>query len=117
MARRPRFLRSDTVRHSRLGKNRPKLQKWRRPRGRHSKIRRKRFGYPCAPSMGYASPRAEAGKIAGLVPCLVHNIRELEALTKENIAIIARIGAKKKIELLKRAQERSIKIANAGDSS
>ncbi len=112
-SRRPKFLRSDTVRHSRLGKNRKKLQKWRRPRGRHSKIRRKRFGYPCAPSMGYASPRVHAGRIFGLLPRLVHNLRELDALSKADIAIIARVGAKKKIALLKRAQEQGIKVANA----
>lgn len=110
----PRFLRSDTVRHSRLGKNRRKLQKWRKPRGRHSKIRRKRFGYPAAPTVGFKSPNASAGMIAGLTPRLVHNVKELEALTQANIAIIARVGAKKKLELLKKAQEKDIRIVNAG---
>lgn len=114
MTRRPpRFLRSDTERHSRLGKNRRKLQKWRKPRGRHSKIRRKRFGYPRAPTVGYGSRKDRAGTISGLVPRLVHNLKELDALTKTNIAIIARVGAKKKLELLKRAREKMIRIANA----
>lgn len=112
MARKPRFLRSDTARHSRLGKNRPKLQKWRRPRGRHSKIRRKRFSYPRAPTVGYGSPKVEAGRINSLLPRLVHNVSEMDALNKTNIAIIARIGARKKLEVIKRAQEKGIQIAN-----
>ncbi len=109
-----KFLRSDTVRHIRLGKNRRKLQKWRRPRGRHSKIRRHRFGYPLMPSVGYRTPKKESGMINNLRPVLVHNLRELELLAKENIAIIARVGAKKKLEMIKKAQERSIKISNLG---
>jgi len=44
-----RFVRVDTHRHSRLGKGRPKLQKWRRPRGKHNKTRLKRFSYPIQP--------------------------------------------------------------------
>jgi large subunit ribosomal protein L32e len=111
-----RFLRSDTVRHSRLGKNRRKLQKWRKPRGRHSKIRRKRFGYPKAPTVGYRSPGKERGTIAGLVPYLVHNTKELGALTKKNIAIVSRVGARKKLEILKMAREKGIRIANAAEA-
>ncbi|MBI3334625.1 50S ribosomal protein L32e [Candidatus Pacearchaeota archaeon] len=112
-----RFLRSDTARHSRLGKNRRKLQKWRAPRGRHSKIRRKRFGYPRLPGIGFGTPRKEVGLIQGLKPKLVHNIRELEQLQKGAIAIMARIGARKKLEVLKRAAELKIKIANLGGTA
>lgn len=110
--KKPRFLRSDTVRHLRLGKKRRKLQKWRRPRGRHSKIRRKRFSYPLKVSAGYKSPDSISGMIQGRVPVLVRNIRELDTLTPQNIVIIARVGAKKKLELIKRAQEKKIAIAN-----
>ncbi len=108
------FLRSDTRRHLRLGKRRRKLQKWRRPRGRHSKIRRKRFGYPKKPERGYGTPRKESGLLHGLKPVLVHNMKELELVPKESIACIARVGAKKKIALLKYAQEHSTKIMNVG---
>jgi len=110
----PRFLRSDTIRHSRLGKNRRKLQKWRRPRGRHSKIRRKRFGYPVKPSVGYKTPRKSSGKIAGQMPLLVYNLQQVQALDKKAVIIIARIGAKKKVELLKLAREKNMTILNVG---
>jgi large subunit ribosomal protein L32e len=110
---RQRFLRSDWMRLSRLGKNRRKKQKWRRARGRHNKLRNKRFGYPVMPTVGYASPKSESGLIQGLKPVLVHNLAELSTLDKKkNIAILARVGAKKKLELMKKANESGIKIYN-----
>lgn len=113
-SKRPRFLRSDSARHSRLGKNRPKLLKWRRPRGRHSKIRRHRVGYPVSPTMGYKSPKSLSGTIQGKVPVLVHTLRELEMVKADQIIILARVGAKKKVDLVKRAQEKNIPIQNLG---
>jgi len=109
------FVRVDTCRYSRLGKGRRKLQKWRRPRGKHNKVRLKRFSYPVSPVVGFKTPKSEAGKLMGLAPMLVHNVAELQSLdNKKQIAIIARVGARKKIEIMKKADELKIKIANAG---
>ena len=109
------FLRADTFRHLRLGKKRRKLQKWRRPRGHHNKLRLKRFSHPVQPGVGFGSPKSEAGKIKGLLPVRVHNLAEIEKLSpKRHIAILARVGARKKLTLLKRAQELQIKISNVG---
>ena len=110
----PTFLRSDVTRHSRIGKGRKKLQKWRRPRGRHNKIRLKRVSYPVSPKIGYSSPRKDSGTIKGLTPILVHNVAELSSLNKKQIAIIARVGAKKKLEMMKLATEKNIQIVNGG---
>lgn len=111
--RRPRFLRVDTVRHLRLGKKRRKLQKWRRPRGHHNKLRLKRFSYPVQPGIGYGTQQQQAGKVQGLIPSLVHNIQELAMLNpKTHAAILAKIGAKKKLELLKKARELQITLLN-----
>jgi large subunit ribosomal protein L32e len=107
-----RFLRSDTRRHLRLGKNRRKLQKWRNPRGRHNKIRRQRRNYPLRVKIGYGSPRKVAGRIDNLTPSLVHNVKELESLKKDSLVIIARVGAKKKLDIIKKAQELNLKIMN-----
>lgn len=106
------FLRSDIRRHLRLGKKRRKLQKWRMPKGRHNKIRRKRFGYPIQPGIGFSSPRVNSGKVNGLIPVLVHNSRELMKTSKNNIVIIARVGARKKLEIIKKASEMNIPIFN-----
>ena len=109
-----RFIRTDSNRYSRLGKKRKKLQVWRRARGKHSKIRRKRFSYPVMPTVGYKSPRAELGKIKGLKPILIKNLKDLELAGKDSILILARVGAKKKLELIKKAQEKNLKISNLG---
>lgn len=110
--RKPTFLRSDTARHIRLGKKSKKLQVWRRPRGRHNKIRRKRFGYPLQPGVGFATPKHLAGKINGKTPLLVHNLKELSKATKHNIIIMARIGARKKMDLLKKINEMNLELLN-----
>jgi len=110
-----KFLRADTFRLSRIGKRRKKLQKWRRPRGKHNKLRLKRFGHPVQPGIGYATQKSQFGKIQELSPIVVNNLQELYSLNKNNIAIISkRTGAKKKMEIIKKAYELNIKIANAG---
>jgi len=109
-----KFIRTDYKRLSRLGKNRKKLQRWRRARGKHSKIRRKRFGYPVMPTVGYKKSRKESGLIKGLKPVLVHSINELSKIGKNSIVIIARVGAKKKLEIIRKAEEMKIAISNIG---
>lgn len=106
-----KFLRQDSVRHVRLGKNRKKLQKWRRPRGMHSKIRKKRFGYPVFPMTGFKKPSAISGKVRGKVPFLISCKGDLEKVGKDMIVVFSRkIGAKKRIELMKIAQEKKFDI-------
>lgn len=107
-----KFVRTDVTRYSKIGKNRKKLQVWRRPRGRDNKIREHRFGYPVMPTVGYKKARKETGRIEGLVPVNVYNLKDVEKATKENIIIIGKVGAKKKIELIKKATELNIKIQN-----
>lgn len=110
-----KFLRTDSMRWSKIGKNRKKLQVWRGAKGKHSKIRRQRKGYPMMPMVGFCSPRKQLGKINSLYPVLVHNVMELEKINKATqIAIIARVGARKKLEMLRKAQDLGIKIINAG---
>lgn len=48
------------------------------------------------------------------MPVLVHNISELSVLTKDEGAILARVGARNKLEMIKRADELKIKILNLG---
>ena len=108
-----KFLRQETRRHLRIGKRRKKSQTWRRPKGRHSKMRKKRKSYPVSPGVGYKSPKNEAGKIFGLTPVLISNIKELGKLNKNSAVIIARkVGARKKIDIIKKADEMKLKILN-----
>lgn len=110
----PKFIRTDSFRLPRLGKNRKNKQVWRRARGVHSKVRRMRKSYPVMPTVGYKTQRKNLGKVQGLKPILVHNLNELAKATKENIIIIASVGARKKLDIIKKADEMKIKIANLG---
>ena len=110
-----KFVRVDTHRFSKLGKGRPKLQKWRRPTGKHNKTRLKRFSYPVQPGIGFGTPRKTSGKVQNLVPMHIKNISDLSFASKNNILIIARkLGAKKKMEILKKVSDLGLKIENAG---
>jgi len=107
-----KFLRQDHMRHSRLGKRRKKLQKWKSPKGRHSKMRQARRGYPKSPTVGYRSPRNERGKFNGKKLALIHNIKELEKVDKNIAIIIARVGAKKRKEIIEKAKIMNIEVIN-----
>lgn len=115
----PRFVRSETVRFMRLGKHRKKLQKWRKPRGRHNKMRKKRVGYPITPSIGYGTPQGTRNLIQGKMPLLVSSMKELSKAHAGSIVVFSRrIGAKKKIEMIKFAHEHKMHLLNvAGGKS
>lgn len=107
-----KFIRQDSNRYSKIGKKRKKLQKWRKPKGRDSKMRLNRKSYPTTVSVGYKSSGKESGKINGKTPVLVHNAKDLEKVGKDNIAILAKVGAKKKLDVIKLAEKNKIKILN-----
>ena len=110
-----KFVRRSTWKFSRMGLGRRKLQRWRSAVGRHSKIRKNRFGYTKSPRIGFKSPKNESGKIRGKLPILVRNMIELSSASKENVIIIARrVGAKKRIEMIKKANEIGVAILNVG---
>ena len=104
------FLRRSWYRFSRLGKNRRKKQKWRNPTGRHNKLRKKRKGYSAVVSIGYSGDKKTRGKIEDKIPMIVHNIKDLEKIGKNRIAILGKVGVKKKIEIAKKAKEMKVKI-------
>lgn len=115
--RKIKFLRSDTVRHVRIGSKQRKLQKWRKPRGRHSKIRRKHFSYPRQPGIGYKRPAAVSGLVKGTRPVYVASLHELQHVPSGGAIIISRrIGAKKKIDFLRIIQEKKLVLINGGSS-
>ncbi len=111
-----KFLRQDLNRYFKLGKLRRKYRVWRKPKGRHSKMRQKRRGYPESPTVGHASPKKEAGKIKGMIPVLIHNVKELEKLDKKSLVIIAKVGARKKLDIIKKANSLGFKILNVKEN-
>ena len=107
-----KFLRRTWSRYSKLGKGRKKKQVWRRPTGRDNKMREKKKGHPAVVSIGYKSDKKIRGIINEKKPVLVMNIKDLEKLNKNEIAIIGKIGKKKKIELVEKSKEMKIKLHN-----
>ncbi|NOZ81575.1 MAG: 50S ribosomal protein L32e [Candidatus Micrarchaeota archaeon] len=110
-SRKPKFLRQNWFRLKRLG------EKWRRPKGRHSKLRRSFKAKGFKPDPGYGSPR----EVRGLHPCglkevLVFRPQDLEKINpeKECARISAKVGKKKRMEILKKAEELKIKVLNKG---
>ncbi len=104
----PEFIRQEYPARKRLEKT------WRKPKGIHSKMRKKKLGKRKQPSVGYKSPRLVRGlSREGLVPILIHTLNDLAKVAKNNIIIIGRtVGNKKRIEILKKIKEKSFKIQN-----
>lgn len=108
--RRPKFLRQETHTKKRFKQN----PTWRKPAGKRSKMRTKEAAKQDMPDIGWRGPAAVRGfHPSGLREVVVHNVSELEGLTKENIVKVASaVGQKKKFEIVKGASERGLKIAN-----
>jgi large subunit ribosomal protein L32e len=110
--KKPRFLRKDSHKMSKLGKRRKNKQKWKKPTGRDNKMREKRKGYGAVVSLGYRTDKDIRGMVKEKQPVQVENIKQLEKLKENEIAILGRVGQKKKIEIAKKAKELNIEIAN-----
>jgi len=100
-----KFLRRNWNRHSRLGKGRKKKQVWRKPKGRHNKVREKQKGNPARVRIGYKQTEKKK-------PMLINSIKEIETAKAGETIIMGKIGMKKKIEIVKKAKEKGIKIHN-----
>jgi len=110
--RKPRFIRKDSTKISKLGRKRKKKQFWRRPRGEHSKVRMKERGYLKQPSIGYSSPRLAKGLVKEKIPVTVYNIEGLKKISQDKIAILGNVGRKKKIALAEYALSKNIELVN-----
>lgn len=110
--KKPQFLRRDWHRKLKLGGRRKKL-KWRRARGRHSKIRQKWKGFAKAPSIGYGSPREIRSLIQGRKTVYVGNMKDLEKIRNDESGIISSsLGKKKRIEISEKSLKMGIKFVN-----
>ena len=101
----PTFLRSTPHKYSKLGRGRRKKKVWRKPTGRDNKLREKKKGKPAMVSIGYSTNKKDRDKIGKKTPILVVNVPQIEKMQKDQIAIIGKVGKKKKIEIVKKAKE------------
>ena len=113
--KKPRFLRRDWNKKSKLGRKRKNKQVWRKPKGRHNKLRQKFKGKSKQPSIGYGSDRIIRGAIGGLKKVVINNIHELLQFGNNrnvSIMIAKNVGALKRMDIIKKALEMNINIAN-----
>ena len=107
-AKKPDFVSQDTHKKIRIRK------RWRKPRGWQSKIRLKKRGYRKMVMTGYGSPKLVYGvHSTGLKPIRISSESELKNIDAGTQGIIlAKIGAKKKLDIIKKAKELGLKILN-----
>ncbi len=108
-AKKPFFTRQENTRKDKMDDD-----KWRRPRGLHSKMRLHIRGKKVSPSPGYGSPREVEGLHAsGLRPVMVHTFSEIDSMKKHEGAIIgSKVGMKKREMLVMHAQKKGVAILN-----
>jgi large subunit ribosomal protein L32e len=107
--REPEFVRQESWRYVRIKPN------WRRPRGIDSKMRLKRAGKHKLPNIGYKGPELVRGiHPSGFREKLVCNVRDLEGVDPSRVAVRigATVGRRKRMEIIKRADELGIKVLN-----
>ncbi|GGP21262.1 50S ribosomal protein L32e [Thermocladium modestius] len=89
---------------------------WRRPKSLDNKIKKQRKGYPPLVKSGYGKPKLVRGlHPTGYEEVIVHNVKELDSIDPRRQAIrIARtIGLRKRIEIIRKATEKGIRVLNA----
>lgn len=108
-AKKPTFRRQKGHMHDNL------KDTWRRPRGRHSKLRKKK-SRGSLPGVGYSSPKAVRGlNRLGYREVRVSSARDLDGMNpQEEMAVLAKaLGRKKREEIIRLAGEKKIQLANA----
>ncbi|MFP3217215.1 50S ribosomal protein L32e [Acidianus sp.] len=109
----PDFLRYDWDKYFKLESQ----EKWRKTRGIDNKTRLKLKGFPPPVDPGYRKPKIiRYLHPSGLKPVIINNMKDLENIAKfkdQVIGIISsNVGFKKRLEIIKKATEMGIKLAN-----
>lgn len=103
------FKRQNSHKHGRVSKS------WRKPRGKHSPMRRKEGHAPKMPNKGFRSPKDVRGlHPSGLEEVLVHNPDDLDELDNEEYAIriASGVGGRKRAVIAEKADEMDLKLLN-----
>lgn len=111
-----RFLRRNWTKASRLGKGRKNKQVWRSAKGRHSKTRNKRKGYPAIVEIGFRTEKKGRDLLDKKEQVRVSNVSDLSKVQKNQIAVIANVGYKKKIAIAEEAKKKGIEVYNVNCS-
>lgn len=111
--KKPTFIRQDSHKKVEVKK------KWRSPRGLHNKMRLGFKGYRRSVSTGWRSPKLVRHlHKSGLKVVSVSSPNDLNIdAAKQGIIISAAVGLRKKVDIIKIAVEKNIKILNVKDAA
>ncbi len=107
--RRPAFKRQEWFRYSKLG------EKWRKPKGIHSKMKRCLKRRPPMVDIGYRGPKSVRNlHPSGFEEVLIYNVDGLEGIDpkKQAVRIGGTVGTKKRMAIEDRADELGIRVLN-----
>ncbi len=107
--RRPAFKRQEWFRYSKLG------EKWRKPKGIHSKMKRQLKRRPPMVDIGYRGPASVRNlHPSGFEEVMVYNVDGLESVNPKTqaVRIGGTVGTKKRMAIEERADELGIRILN-----
>jgi large subunit ribosomal protein L32e len=107
--RKPAFIRQDNPKRMKVG------DKWRKPKGVHSKIRHNFKGRRKMPSPGYRSPVEVRGlHSTGLNMVVIANVDSLSSLDakKDGVVVSGKVGMKKRLAILHKAKEMKLHVLN-----
>ncbi|MBT8172364.1 50S ribosomal protein L32e [Candidatus Bathyarchaeota archaeon] len=109
--KKPKFRRQESWRYKRV------TDRWRKPHGVDSKMRKKVKGWPVCPTTGYRSPKKTRGlHPSGFMETRVQCVEDLGGIDPElqAIRIARRVGGRKRVAILALAEERGIHVLNPG---
>jgi large subunit ribosomal protein L32e len=107
--KKPRFRRQESWRYKRV------TDRWRKPHGVDSKMRKKVKGWPVSPTVGYRSPKKIRGlHPSGFVEIRVYSVADLGGIDPElqAIKIAQTVGNRKRVEIMALAAEKGIHVLN-----
>lgn len=108
----PRFMRTDFRKKSKLGVRRKKKQVYRKAKGRDNKIRLNMKGHVRKVKVGFKNNKKERDLINGLVVLRIKTLEDLKGIKEGQIVIVGKVGMKKKIEIANYAKENKIRLFN-----
>ncbi len=91
------------------------VEHWRRPRGNDNKIRLEIKGYPKRVKVGYGKPRSARNlHPSGFRLVIIHRPEEVDRVdpTRDAIVIGRTVGLRKRVEIVKRAIDKGIRVIN-----
>ncbi|BDR93069.1 50S ribosomal protein L32e [Vulcanisaeta souniana] len=109
--REPRWMRMDEWKYLKVAHG----EHWRRPRGNDNKIRLEIKGYPKRVKVGYGKPRLVRNlHPSGFRLVIVHRPEDIDRVdpTRDAVVIGRTVGLRKRIEIVKRAIDKGVRVIN-----